>query len=238
MLSQTPIKRRKISEEVADRIERMIRDDSLKVGDPLPSEREIMAALGVGRSAVREAFFALNKRGLVEIRNGEKARVAAPDLALVIGEMSGAARRMLALPDGVRNFQDARRLFETGVAARAAERADAADIEGLAAVLEANRRAIGMQSQFHETDFLFHRQIAFVAHNPVFLAVTEALVMWLLEQRHRTTQDPEHADVAYRAHEDIFKAIAARRPKEAAGAMDRHLMVVEKLYWAKDSEQP
>ena len=131
MLNQRPIKRRKISEEVADRIEQMIQENGLKAGDTLPSERDIMVAYDVGRSAVREAFFALTKRGLVEIRNGERAKVASPDVGLFIGEMSGAVRRMLAEPDGVRNFQDARRLFETGVAARAAERAAAEDIDAL-----------------------------------------------------------------------------------------------------------
>ena len=230
MLNQKPIKRRKISEEVAERIEQLIQENGLKAGDPLPSERDIMTAYDVGRSAVREAFFALTKRGLVEIRNGERAKVASPDVGLFIGEMSGAVRRMLAEPDGVRNFQDARRLFETGVAARAAERAAAADIDALGAALEANRQAIGLQRLFHETDFLFHKQIARVAKNPIFLSVTEGLVTWLLEQRHRTAQDPEHAQLAYDAHREIFDAIAARNAEAAGAAMDRHLRVVEKLY--------
>jgi len=231
MLNQHPIKRRKISEEVADRIEQMIRDEGLEVGDALPSEREIMVAFGVGRSAVREAFFALTKRGLVEVRNGEKAKVASPDMGVVINEMSGAARRMLAQPDGIRNFQDARRLFETGVAARAAERATDADLESLADALEANRRAIGHSGRFEQTDFSFHRQIAVVAQNPLFLAVTEALVTWLLDQRHRTIQGPEHMTTAYEAHKAVFEAIRRRQPDEAAAAMDAHLDVVEKLYW-------
>jgi GntR family transcriptional repressor for pyruvate dehydrogenase complex len=231
MLSQKPIKRRKISEEVADRIEAMIHESGMKTGDALPSERDIMAAYQVGRSAVREAFFALSKRGLVELRNGEKARVASPDVGLFIGEMSGTVRRMLAQPDGVRNFQDARRLFEAGVAARAAERAEPADIDRLAAALEANHVAVGSQNRFHETDFLFHREIATVARNPIFLAVTEALVTWLLEQRHRTAQNTEAAWVAYEAHRRVFDAIAARDPAAAESAMDEHLRVVERLYW-------
>ena len=130
---------------------------------------------------------------------------------------------MLAEPDGVRNFQDARRLFETGVAARAAERAAAADIDALGAALEANRQAIGLQRLFHETDFLFHKQIAGVAKNPIFLSVTEGLVTRLLEQRHRTAQDPEHAQLADHAHREIFDVIAARNAEAAGAAMDRHL---------------
>ena len=55
MLNQHPIKRRKISEEVADRIEQMIRDEGLEVGDALPSEREIMVAFGVGAYSATKA---------------------------------------------------------------------------------------------------------------------------------------------------------------------------------------
>lgn len=230
MLTSVPIKRRKISDEVADRLEEMIREQGLKVGDTLPAERDIMDAYNVGRSAVREALFSLTRRGLVEVRNGERARVARPDVGVLIDEMAGAARRMLAEDDGIRQFQDARRLFEVGVAARAAERATDTDIESLAAALEANRRAIGDQKAFEQTDFLFHRQIAVIAHNPIFLAVTEALVTWLLEQR-KAGSAPGMAEVAFEAHRDIYDAIAARDPLAASAAMDRHLQVVERLYW-------
>ena len=230
MLTNVPIKRRKISDEVADRLEAMISEQGLKVGDPLPSEREIMDAYNVGRSAVREALFSLTRRGLVEVRNGERARVATPDVSVLIDEMGGAARRMLSAEEGIHQFQDARRLFEVGVAARAAQRATDADLDGLAQTLEANRKAIGNQPAFEQTDFLFHRQIAVVAHNPIFLAVTEALVTWLLEQR-RAGSAPGMAEIAYQAHKDIFDAIAKRDPVAASDAMDRHLQVVERLYW-------
>ena len=76
--AQTPIRRRKISEEVAERLARTIASDTLPAGALLPSERELMAAFQVGRASIREALFALRKQGVIEIRNGERARVAAP----------------------------------------------------------------------------------------------------------------------------------------------------------------
>ena len=45
-------------------------------GDALPSERELMREFGVGRPAVREALFHLRSMGLIELRSGERARVA------------------------------------------------------------------------------------------------------------------------------------------------------------------
>ena len=61
------IRRRKLYEEVALRIEELIREEQLDPGDQLPSERELMATFGVGRSAVREALLSLQKMGLVTV---------------------------------------------------------------------------------------------------------------------------------------------------------------------------
>ena len=70
----TLIRRRKLYEEVADRIEDMIRSGRFRPGDSLPSERELSEMFGVGRNAVREALFALQKIGIVnvELRDIEK----------------------------------------------------------------------------------------------------------------------------------------------------------------------
>ena len=72
------VRRRKLYEEVADQLERMIHDGEYAPRDQLPSERELMRQFGVGRPAIREALFHLRKMGLVEIRSGERARVTQP----------------------------------------------------------------------------------------------------------------------------------------------------------------
>lgn len=46
--------RRQVSDVVAERIERLIVDGVLKVGQPLPSERRLCEKLGISRSALRE----------------------------------------------------------------------------------------------------------------------------------------------------------------------------------------
>src|SRR6516162_3262399 len=68
--SRNPIKRRKLWEEVAARIESMVHEGRFSPGDRLPSERELMEELGVGRSAVREAMLSLQKMGILVGRSG------------------------------------------------------------------------------------------------------------------------------------------------------------------------
>ena len=50
-----PIQRRKLADEVRDRLLDLIRADRLAPGDALPSERTLMQRFEVGRPAVREA---------------------------------------------------------------------------------------------------------------------------------------------------------------------------------------
>jgi GntR family transcriptional regulator, sialic acid-inducible nan operon repressor len=221
----------RLSDVVVERIEHFVREEGLKPGDSLPSERDLMNAFSVGRSAIREAISTLSKRGLISVRNGERAKVSAPNPKIFIEEMSGAAQRLLQEPAGVHHFQDARLLLEVGVAERAAKSATADDIEKLRAILETNRRAIGDQTAFENSDFAFHHEIARIARNPIFTAVNEALFSWLIEQRNTSGRNVGAGDAAYAAHLRIFEAIAAHDPPEAMSAMRDHLEAVHKLYW-------
>ena len=145
----TPIRRRKLYEEVASRIEEMIHVGRFSPGDRLPSEKEIMEELGVGRSAVREAMLSLQKMGLVTVRSGERARVTTPTANVLVHELSGAARLLLAQEGGVQRFQEARALFEIGLARLAAERATAEDLRELKTALENNEGLDRRQLRLH-----------------------------------------------------------------------------------------
>jgi GntR family transcriptional regulator, sialic acid-inducible nan operon repressor len=228
---QTPIRRRKLYEDVALRIEEMIREGRYAPGDQLPAEREIMEELGVGRSAVREAMLALQRMGLVTVSSGERARVTAPTAKVLVSELAGAARLLLAQDGGMRRFQEARALFEVGLARAAAQRASEADLARLRAALEANRAAIGDHAQFMRTDVAFHYEIAQIPRNAIFTSLYNAVVEWLTEQRETSGRAAGAGEAAYAAHERIYRAIAAHDPAAAEVAMERHLDAVVKLYW-------
>src|SRR3954447_14128225 len=225
-----PIRRRRIHQEVTSRIQEMIAELGLRPGDQLPSERELMAEFGVGRSAVREAMLALQRMGIVNVSGGERARVVQPTARAMVEELSGVARLVLGQPGGVEKFQDARTLLEIGLARYAAQRATEGDIAMLAELLEANRRADD-QATFMRTDVAFHYGIAAIARNDIFTALMEALVAWLTEQRLVSGKAQGAGEAAYIAHKRIFDGIAARDPDAAARAMQEHLEAVARLYW-------
>ncbi len=223
------IKQRKLSDKVADHLERMIREGELAVADRLPSERELMRQYGVGRPSIREALVHLRKMGLVEVRSGERARVTRPTPQFVIDALAGPARHMISAPGGVRDFQSARIFFEVGLVRNASLNATSEDIGALAEALEVNRQSIGDLKRFERSDVDFHYVLALMMRNSIFTAIHAALAEWLLEQR-RTTLAAGEDLKAYEAHRLIFDAVSARDPDRAERAMREHLEYVARRY--------
>lgn len=223
------IKQRKLSDEVADHLERMIREGELAEADRLPSERDLMRQFGVGRPSIREALLHLSKMGLVEVRSGERARVTRPTPQFVIDALAGPARHMMSAPGGVRDFQSARMFFEVGLARNAAANGTAEDFANLEEALDINRQSIGDLKRFERTDVDFHYALALMMRNSIFTAIHAALAEWLLEQR-RTTLAAGEDVKAYEAHKAIFEAVSARDPDRAEQAMRDHLEYVARRY--------
>ncbi|HUE97057.1 MAG TPA: GntR family transcriptional regulator, partial [Longimicrobiaceae bacterium] len=182
-MREEPIRRPRISEEIVRRLERAIREGEYKVGVQLPSERELMQRYGVGRSAIREALYALRKSGLIELKSGSRPKVTEPNARAVLMELSAAARYFLDRPSGVRDLQGLRLLFEVALVRDAALRSTRQDLQRMKRALNANRRALPDREAFIMTDIAFHFGLAARTGNPVITAIHDAMVEWLDEQR-------------------------------------------------------
>lgn len=234
MLDIQPVRRRRIYEDVAERLQQLMLDGTLGEGALLPSERDLMEQFQVGRPAIREALMSLQKAGLVSIANGERARVVRPDPTHFIHELSTSARSYLANPEGVQHFQKARLHLEMALARHAAREASAADIARIGDALACNRRDLGDMAAFEKSDIAFHYEIVLVAQNPLFNGVHQAVVQWLSEQRSVTLRIPQAKEKAFAFHERIHDAIASRDPDAAESAMRAHLESVAALYWDRE----
>ena len=94
--NETLIARRKLYQEVADRLIARIRSGEFAAGDQLPSERSLMETYAVGRPAVREALQSL-ERAIVSITHGERARVAVPTAESLIDQIAAGASHLLRI---------------------------------------------------------------------------------------------------------------------------------------------
>jgi DNA-binding FadR family transcriptional regulator len=230
-MNAAPARPRLRYEEIAEHIELMVLSGETPAGTKLPSERDLMERFSVGRSTVREALFALKKRGLLAVNGGARARVTSPDARLVLGEFNPVVRHMLARPDGVRHFQHARALLEVALAREAATRAAEDGIAKISAALEANRSAIDDAALFTETDLEFHLAIARACGNPLFTALHDAMLDWLADQRRVSRSAGAQSETVYLEHKRIHDAIVRRHAAEAMSAMEDHLANVVRNYW-------
>ncbi|ENS5230455.1 transcriptional regulator NanR, partial [Shigella flexneri] len=203
-------------------------------GEQLPSERELMAFFNVGRPSVREALAALKRKGLVQINNGERARVSRPSADTIIGELSGMAKDFLSHPGGIAHFEQLRLFFESSLVRYAAEHATDEQIDLLAKALEINSQSLDNNAAFIRSDVDFHRVLAEIPGNPIFMAIHVALLDWLIAARPTVTDQAlhEHNNVSYQQHIAIVDAIRRHDPDEADRALQSHLNSVSATWHA------
>ena len=220
-------------QQIAQRLTEKINSGELPDWSMLPSERELAEQFQSSRTTIREAMLALQAAGLISVRRKARARVTPLNNPAFFKQLSSSAQTLLARPNGIADFQEARVLFECGLARYAAAHASQKEIEKLAVVLAQNRKAIGNSRLFAKTDLAFHDVIADLPRNPIFTALNSALSGWLMSQRTIAIKAEIRGNVgraAYEGHEQIYKAIAAHDVERADRAMANHLSLVSEFY--------
>ena len=81
-------------QRIANSLAAKIASGALKVGERLPSERQMAEDLGASRMTARQALKLLERRGLVETRTGRGAFVAHPRIEQQLSTLSGFTEEM------------------------------------------------------------------------------------------------------------------------------------------------
>ncbi|WP_288393626.1 transcriptional regulator NanR [uncultured Herbaspirillum sp.] len=226
-----PIQRRKLYQEVLERLMARIHRGEFPPGSQLPSERDLMDQYAVGRPAVREALQAMERSGFVEIAHGERARVLELTADRLIAQIGAGAQHLLRTkPDMLKHMKQARVFLETSTARMAAECATEEQIERLRQTIAAHRASMVTLEEFIERDMAFHREIADISGNPIFPAVVESMFRWASEFYTTLVRAPGAEELTLAEHQRIVDAIAAHDGDAAAEAMQAHLMRANQLY--------
>ncbi|ANG97199.1 GntR family transcriptional regulator [Brucella pseudogrignonensis] len=226
-----PIVRRKLSDEVFDRLENMITSGELTPGDEMPSERVLMERFGVGRPAIREAMQSLAKMGLVSISHGERAKVLKLTASSILQQVDPTAKIMLAQSmDTLEHLKSARIFFERGIAREAALKASDKDVAELRAIVERQRDSLGDADAFISADMEFHIRIAKISGNPIFVAVSESMLAWLREYHTHMLIWTGKEKYTLVEHEEIVDKLAVKDADGAEAAMLNHLERSRALY--------
>lgn len=219
------IVKRKLSDEVLDRLMGLIDSGEFAPGDTFPSERELMKQYGVGRPAIREAMQALQSAGLIAVNQGQRPMVTQPTAFGIISQIDIAARHLLnTSPASLEHLKDVRLLLEVGIARRAAENATEDDAARMQAALDMQREHFQTDpDKFVEADLAFHIAIAETTKNPILVASSRAMLEWLEAYRVSILRSEGEEPFSIGEHQRIFEMIVANDPEGAALAITDHL---------------
>ena len=238
MTAVNPIQKRKLYQDVVERLMQRIQAGEIRPGDQLPPERELMDVYGVGRPAVREALQAMERSGIVEISHGERAKVVVPTARDLILQIASGTRHLLqSQPDMLDHLKEARLFLEVGTARMAAQKAEPQDVEALRARIEDQRAALTQMERFLACDMAFHREIARISGNPIFPAVIEAVFQWAGDYYQPLVRAPGAEQLTLEEHTRLVDAIAAHDADAAEAAVRAHVTRSNELYRRIEQER-
>lgn len=227
----TPVVRRKLSQDIFEQLLELINRGDYPEGARLPAERQLMGMFRVGRPAVREALQDLQRLGFVEIVHGEGARVVKPTTQTVLAQLSITVHHMLSLSSSnLTHLKEARAFFEAGMVRLAAAHANENDIRELGDTIAAMEATAADFAGFMKHDMAFHRKIAEITRNPIYVAVSEAILQWLSKYHIRELREVGRESRTLDEHRHILDRIAAHDVEGAAAAMLVHQTRAADLY--------
>ncbi|WP_298040724.1 FadR/GntR family transcriptional regulator [uncultured Microbacterium sp.] len=212
---------------VLEHIERDLLEGRLGPGDRLPSERDLSADLGVGRSSVREALRVLEVMGLIRTGTGSGPSAG----AIVIATPSGGMSALLRLQVAARGFPLAdvvqtRLVLEDAVAASlaASPASDTSDARRILTAMDAENLTA---SEFLALDAQLHLALAEAGGNSVIASMMAGLrtsiESYVLDGSAGIADWDHMADRLRAEHHAIIDAIDAGRTGAARRLVHEHI---------------
>jgi DNA-binding FadR family transcriptional regulator len=200
----------------------------ISVGSELPSEKDLMQELGVGRSTVREALRILQAQGLLsggDTVSTQRPRVSAEQ---TLGSAAQAMENVLRLgqvPLG--DLVELRLVIEGAAMERAAQANVEVALDEARAALATMRTADLDIPTFRDADLRFHRSLVAAAGNvafPLVMGVLRDAVASHLGEALLGVKDVKRTMAALtREHEAIFTAVVRGRSKRARELVTAHI---------------
>jgi len=212
------VRRNRLYNNIFEELQQRIRQGDWLPGDRLPSITQLAKEFQVGAGTIREALRSLQSIGLIKIEHGSGVYItgARPSTELSSHFQKVGDGLLLALAE-------TRRILEPELASLAAERGtdeELTEIEGLVRQMEEEDKN---GNDFAELDVLFHRQIAYAAHNPILYQTMEGVSDLFLESRRAILLDPNALLRALRYHALIAEALKLRNAPQARLLMQGHM---------------
>jgi len=219
----SPIKPKRISDQVFDQLREFILRGKLNPGERMMSERELATAFDVSRTSVREAINRLTTMGLLEQKQGRGTFIclSTPE------EKNALVVAMKGQNLSIEELLEVRIGLECNATYLAAERATEKDIYLMEQSVATLEKSTQEGTRNAEADVSFHMAIAYATRTSLHIQIMRDLYEYLsvsIEeyQSHRMEASTRMTEIA-REHAQILALIKKRDKEHAFRAMFRHL---------------
>lgn len=224
------MKKIRIAEQIAVKLEEMITLENMKPDDRLPAERKLAEQLGVSRPSLREAIQTLTSRGLLYSRQGGGTYVKDPQGIEAPDPMLSLFREN---PEYRFDVLEIRHALEGNAAFYAALRATDEDKQNIREKFETMISLHGSDDPMDEAraDAAFHLSIVEASHNMVLLHVMRGLFDLLQNSISHNLDKlytlPRVFEPLSTQHRELMEAVVNGEPEAARKAAQQHLVFVE-----------
>ena len=224
----SPVASSKLYIQIYNQLHDAIVSGRFKVGDKLPSEKELCQIFSVSRVPVREALCALELNGLVDSVQGGGVYVR--EVADTVSDISTDVEPQ----DIIR----VRMLLEPDIAREATLHLDEESRKDLEVIYEKflTESKTGIISK--ETDRAFHIALAKASGNALYPKIM-TMVLTDMEQElwelilSRTIATKRYQDQNNMEHIRICEAVLNGRPDDAHQFMQSHMAMLYERYWSE-----
>ncbi|HEY0835224.1 MAG TPA: FCD domain-containing protein [Azospirillum sp.] len=219
------IKPAKLADAIADHLQKLILEGTLRPGEKLLPERELSEKLQVSRPPLRDALAKLEKLGLLVTEH------SGTHVAHFLSPLSQPLAALLQSdPRTTFDYLEYRGVVEGAAARMAAERATEADRQAISECIERMRAAHGNEDSTEEAsaDADLHILIYEATHNTVMLHLMRALSDLLRNDvfynRARLYSQPRVRETLLEQHLAIAEAVVKGDGDAARAAAEAHVV--------------
>lgn len=206
-----------------DKIEQALQEyfdrSNLLPGDALPKEMDLAKALGVSRTALREALSRFKTLGLIESRKNRGMTLAFPD------PMINLERVMTPRLLGGRTLNDIfelRLVLEIGMAELLFKRKNSENLAELKSIVEKEEKATS-KKEILKYDIEFHSMLYKISGNETMLRFQRMLIPifnHVFDELHLEEQPLRNSKIT---HRHLYNALSNGNPDDFRTKMKEHL---------------
>lgn len=222
-------------DQVEDKLLDYFKQQDLKVGDAIPNETDLSAALGVARSVLRESLSRLKMMGMIESRTRRGMVLTEP---FIFGGMEKVINpRMMSLTS-LLDLLGLRIALEIGISDDIFHLITEQDIVELENIVNEGI-ALGNNVYANISEYSFHSKLYEITGNKMIIQfqgiiypIINFVKTTLREQVEATNKELE-AQGKIVTHKDLLNFIKNRDEKGYKNAIEQHFYVYKKLIYNK-----